>query len=223
MPKISRQARRALTEERRRQILTAAAQVFAEKGFDRATIADIAQAAGVAEGSIYNYFKNKSDLLINIPRQAIQPTVESMSAQIAAIADAAPPPEQMLTTMVQNMIAMVHQNAHVFRIMLSALPTMSQSTREKYLNQVVLYTLTTLESYFKKQIDQGVFRRELNPSRLARAFVGMVLPFIALREILQVETDADWHYDPLIKELVSLFLHGVATQPRSRARKIPVE
>ncbi len=214
MPKINPRARRTLTEERRKQILDAAAIVFAEKGFERATISDIAQHAKLAEGSIYNYFKNKGDLLVSIPRQAVQPTIEMMSARIAEPSDDVSP-EQMLTTFVQNIIATFHQNGHVFRIMLSALSSMSQATREKYFNQVVLYALTLLESYFTKQIEQGVFRRDLNAATLARAFVGMLLPFVALREVLQVEDSANWNYDQLTQELISVFLRGVLAQPNS--------
>ena len=226
MPKISPSARRALAEQRKAQILSAAATVFAAEGFERARISDIAREAGIAEGSIYNYFKNKSDLLVSIPRQAVQATLESMSTRMAAITDESSSPEQMLTTLVQNFIATIHQNAHIFRILLSALPTMSQSTREKYLNQVVLYGMTMLESYFKEQIDHGVFRRELNPSTLSRAFVGMFFPFVMFREVLQVEADADWQYDDLIESLVPLFLRGVladAARVSKQRQKISVE
>lgn len=48
---------------RRRHILEAASAVFAERGFERATIKDIAQMAGVSDGSIYNVFENKTALL----------------------------------------------------------------------------------------------------------------------------------------------------------------
>src|SRR5688500_8480506 len=51
---------------RRNQILQAAAQVFAQKGFHRATIRDVAKAAGIADGTIYNYFENKTALLVGI-------------------------------------------------------------------------------------------------------------------------------------------------------------
>ena len=80
MVKLSSDARQALAEERKRQILTAAVKIFAAKGYERATIADIAKEAGMAEGSIYNYFKNKSDLLISLPRQVIQPPVQALAA-----------------------------------------------------------------------------------------------------------------------------------------------
>lgn len=51
---------------RRTQILAAAIKVFAERGFHRTTIRDIAKAADVADGTIYNYFENKTALLMGI-------------------------------------------------------------------------------------------------------------------------------------------------------------
>src|SRR4051812_32124839 len=55
-----------LISARRNQILDAATAVFSEKGFHRATIRDVAQAAGVADGTIYNYFDNKAALILGI-------------------------------------------------------------------------------------------------------------------------------------------------------------
>ena len=51
---------------RREQILDAATTVFAAKGFHRATIKEVARAAGVADGTIYNYFENKAALLLGL-------------------------------------------------------------------------------------------------------------------------------------------------------------
>src|SRR5215213_10573608 len=51
---------------RRVQILDAATTVFAQRGFHRTTIRDVAKAAGVADGTIYNYFENKTALLLGI-------------------------------------------------------------------------------------------------------------------------------------------------------------
>src|SRR5512137_1432492 len=52
---------------RRESIIQAAIEVFGKKGFLAASISEIAQRAGVAEGSIYQYFKNKEDLFFSIP------------------------------------------------------------------------------------------------------------------------------------------------------------
>jgi TetR/AcrR family fatty acid metabolism transcriptional regulator len=47
-----------LVAARREQILGAATRVFADKGFSRATTREVARAAGVSEGTIYNYFED---------------------------------------------------------------------------------------------------------------------------------------------------------------------
>jgi len=220
MPKISASAKRALIEDRKKQILQAATRVFAAKGFEGATISDIAREASMSEGSIYNYFKNKNDLLISLPRQMIEPTIERVNARIS-LSNATEPlaPEQMLTTMARNIIHTIQRNAPIFRALVSALPSMKQPQREKYLNQVVMYATGTLEAYFAQQIKQGVFCPHQNPRTLARAFVGMFFPYIIFRELLQVETDADWTYDQIIAETVPLFLRGVMTPKQDTSRK----
>jgi AcrR family transcriptional regulator len=230
MPKISPRARRALTEERRKQILDAATKVFAAKGFERATIADVARAAGIAEGSIYNYFKNKDDLLISIPRQALQPPVESVVARMRSAADAPIPPEQMLPIVAKNMEAVFRQNGHIFRILFSALPTMTRRAREQYLSHVIFYVWDILESYFRELSDKGILRRELHPAILTRAFVGMFIPFLLLEQILELESSAEFDYDRIVAENIAVFLRGALAEknapsrrPAKRAHKIAIE
>ena len=58
------------------RILTAAIQVFAEQGFNQATISQIAKTAGVADGTIYLYFKNKDDILVHFYTQKAQQVFE---------------------------------------------------------------------------------------------------------------------------------------------------
>ena len=59
-------------EVRRREILDAAEKLFEQKGFQRTTISDIAQAMNVAQGMLYYYFKSKEELLgVLVHRQAM--------------------------------------------------------------------------------------------------------------------------------------------------------
>jgi TetR/AcrR family transcriptional regulator, fatty acid metabolism regulator protein len=55
-------------EDKSHRILVAAEQLFSKKGYAKATISDIATLAKVGEGTVYEYFKNKEDLLLSIPR-----------------------------------------------------------------------------------------------------------------------------------------------------------
>ena len=52
--------------DKRGRIIDAAVAVFAEKGFHAARVSDVAKRAGVADGTIYLYFKNKDDILISL-------------------------------------------------------------------------------------------------------------------------------------------------------------
>lgn len=61
------------------RILTAAEKIFSSQGYDKATIAEIAQAAQVAEGTIYDHFKNKEDLLHSILQCRIREHQDSLN------------------------------------------------------------------------------------------------------------------------------------------------
>lgn len=223
MPRITPAARRALTEERRKQILAAAVKVFAAKGFERATIAEIAREAGVAEGSIYNYFKNKGDLLIGLPRQILQPRVEDLRH----IAEAATP-EELLTAIARTILGAIRENAHIFRILFSTVPSMNKKLREQYLQQVILYPTSILEAYFQEQIHEGVIRPELKPAILSRAFIGMFFPTVLIRHVLQAEVLDPVDYEEIISTSVRVFLRGVmiepsGTKPAKLRQKIQVD
>ena len=56
---------------RRQQIIDAAFKVFSEKGFATATTAKIAKEAGIAEGTIYNYFPSKRELFIAVIKNSV--------------------------------------------------------------------------------------------------------------------------------------------------------
>lgn len=63
-----------LSRDKRARILHAAETVFAEKGFAGATIQDISSLAGIGDGTVYDYFKNKDDLLMHTIMEGFQPS-----------------------------------------------------------------------------------------------------------------------------------------------------
>lgn len=63
--------RERLAEELKSEILNAAVEVFNENGYEKATTKKIAEKAGVSEGTLYNYFSNKRDILITLFKNLI--------------------------------------------------------------------------------------------------------------------------------------------------------
>ncbi len=73
---------------RKQQILQAATEVFGRSSFDGASVSAIARKAGVAEGTIYQYFKNKQDLFFSIPSERTTAFSEQLDVHLEGITDA---------------------------------------------------------------------------------------------------------------------------------------
>ncbi len=72
---------------KRQQIIQAAAEVFGGSNFQNASVSDIAQRANVAEGTLYQYFKNKEDLFFSIPAQKTEEFSEEFNLHLQGIHD----------------------------------------------------------------------------------------------------------------------------------------
>jgi len=67
-----------IAEKKRERFLREAAMLFAERGFNQTDVAELARRAGVAKGSIYDYFENKEELYLHICRDGIQRSREAI-------------------------------------------------------------------------------------------------------------------------------------------------
>src|SRR5713101_8020277 len=74
---------RPRTEDKRKRILQAAVKVFARKGYFAAKVSEIARKAGVADGTIYLYFRNKEDILVSLFDEVMSEHLESARADLA--------------------------------------------------------------------------------------------------------------------------------------------
>ena len=79
------ESKRRENSRKRDAILEAALEVFAQKGFQDATISEIAKKANVAEATIYEYFENKETLLFSIPAKKQNEALDQLGFQLAGI------------------------------------------------------------------------------------------------------------------------------------------
>ncbi len=118
------------------QVLDAAIAVFARKGFHAASMRDVAAAAGVAPGSIYNHFENKAALLLGI--------VDRMSAR-AAEATSLPPADAnlrdlLITAIRTPLAAMTGETTELFRVILAEILVnrdLAEQFRRRVLNPML--------------------------------------------------------------------------------------
>ncbi len=194
-----------MAEARRIQILVGAAQVFSEKGFHKATTKEIAKAAGVSEGTIYNYFDNKRDLLVAM--------VELLATQsLKDLIATEPPadPKQLITAIMHDRYQLAKERGHQIVPILAEIFS-DVELRETLYRQIVLPTSAHLEKFIQTQVDSGRFR-PIDPIIATRALIGAIIINFALK-LSGLDTRYE-HISPesLIEQLTSLFIEGLLSR-----------
>jgi TetR/AcrR family fatty acid metabolism transcriptional regulator len=136
---------------RRSQILDAATTVFAARGFHRTTIRDVAKAAGVADGTIYNYFANKTALLLGILNRMNETERRDDDLGQAADVDV----RTFFRQYFQQRFAVLTQDGlAVFQVVLSEV-LVNAELREIYVQQIVTPTFALAETHFTRMVEHG--------------------------------------------------------------------
>ncbi len=178
--------RRQLIEARRAQILDAAATVFAEKGFHRATTKEIARTAGIAEGTIYNYFDSKGDLLIGLMMRLS--SVESLNVELVDALDR--DAREFLVAVARHRTALIQQNHEMLQAILPEM-LVHPDLRRRFYRQFALPLASMLEQYVQARAASG----ELAPVDVplaVRAVQGMFLGLLVLRVLGDDVLQARW-------------------------------
>ena len=175
MPEVRDPIGEQLAAARRNQILDAATVTFAEKGFHRTTIRDVARSAGVADGTIYNYFGSKDDLLLGILDRLNE--TEDRDARFAQGAEE--DPAAFFAAYLRHRMSIVWPNAEVFRAVLPEI-LVSPKLRDQYYGQVIGPTMAIAERYFGAQMEQGSLRR-LDPALTSRSIAATILGLLLLQ------------------------------------------
>ncbi len=154
---------------RRNQILDAAAKVFAEKGFHPTTIKDIATEAGIAHGTIYTYFENKTALLLGIFDRMKASIIEENTPLVLDTIDA----RTFVRILYLPLMGLKKDNFALFRIVVSEM-MVNEELRTLYYKQIMEPTLTLAEAAFQEH----AAKRGLSPVKIQltiRAISSMIL------------------------------------------------
>ncbi|WP_100331779.1 TetR/AcrR family transcriptional regulator [Bacillus xiapuensis] len=139
------------------QIIDAAVVTIAENGYHQAQVAKIAKQAGVADGTIYLYFKNKEDLLISLFREKMGHFIEKIQEAIAGKSTAA----EKLLVLVESHFKMLSEDPHLAVVTQLELRQSNKELRLK-INEVLKDYLQLLDEILKEGINKGEFRASLN-------------------------------------------------------------
>jgi len=156
-------------EAKRERILDGAVREIASHGYYRTTVATIARRAGVADGTIYLYFKNKEDVLVSIFERAMQ----RFDAEARRIVEDSTGAEDKLRRFVALHLGLLGQDRDLavifqveFRHSLHVLELLSHSRMREY--------LALIASMVQQGKDEGVFKADLDALFAAKVVFGVL-------------------------------------------------
>src|SRR5262249_1359035 len=193
-----------MKHDRRQEILLAAMDLFAKKGFRGTTTRDLASQAEVNEAIIFRHFTNKEELYSAIlehkAAEAHGPKMEELE-RLAKEGD----DEKFFMALGRTFLARQEDTTFLRLLLFSALEghqlsdmfVTSMSARKPMFN------------YIQRRMDEGAFR-QMNPQLAARSFFGMFASFVLWQEIFGFKKTQPYDSEEVVRTFVSIFLKGMS-------------
>jgi TetR/AcrR family fatty acid metabolism transcriptional regulator len=194
---------RPVVAGKREAILRAAIRVFAHNGYFNSKVADIAREAGVADGTVYLYFKSKEEILHSIFDRSMGEAIADGRKQLEGISDAREKLRRIALLHLERLGA-DRDLAVVFQVELRG----STKFMEEFSAAGFAEYLGLIRSIIEEGQDAGLFRPELNAKLLAKILFG-ALDEMATNWILSKRR---YKLAPMAEQVLDIFLNGVSTK-----------
>lgn len=207
-----RRASRLSPEERTSGILEAARAVFAERGFSDTVMSEIAERAGVVEGSIYRYFRNKRELMFRMAEDWFEEMIAGDETTLRAVSGV----RNQLRFIVHRHLQSIHDHPDLSRLVFQHLRPEPdyRSTRLFALNREYAARVVDVVS---EGIATGEIRAGVSPTLVRDIVFGS----IEHRTWAFLRDEGDFDVDRLADEVVALVWDGLtATVPEKEVREI---
>jgi AcrR family transcriptional regulator len=183
-------------QQTRQKLLAAAEEIIGAKGYDRTSIAEITQCAGVAQGTFYIYFPDKKAVLVELVRELSHSLRQEIGQAIAGLTDRLAIERAGLRTFFD----FTHRHRNLYKIVRQAEFVDEEVYRWYYRHMAEGYV-----HGLSQAMDQGRIRR-LDPECLAYCLMG-IGDFLGMRWVLWGE---DGMPDDVFESMMAFIQHGLA-------------
>ena len=187
--------------DKREAIMRAATKVFARSGYFNSKVADVAREAGVADGTVYLYFKSKEEILRSIFERNTGEAVRAGREELAKIED----PREKLRRIARHHLERLGADrdlAIVFQVELRG----TTKFMEEFSAAGLAEYLGLIREVFEEGQAAGAFRKSLKAKLVAKVLFG-ALDEMATNWILSKRR---YKLAPLADEVLDIFLGGVS-------------
>jgi AcrR family transcriptional regulator len=201
--------RRAPTE-RPQEILTAALDLFVEKGFAATRLDDVALRAGLSKAAIYLYFEDKTALFLGVVQKAVTANLLTVEAMLQAHRG---PVSELIPRILEFMAGRIEETpiALIAKVVIAESRAFPEIGRF-YLKEVIGRGLPLLEGLIARGIASGEFRR-VDPGLSARSVIGPMLLAILWRSVFEPIGAEKLDARALARHHADLMLHALRSTP----------
>lgn len=194
-------------------ILDAALKIFEQKGFNAATTSEIAKEAGIAEGTIFRYFKTKKDILRSIQIKAIEifaPQVISKPVKILKNSENKSEKE-IMKEILKERVMFATEHFPIAKIVLTE-ALLHDDIRQSILDNIVLKAKSIFDEFFDKMAAEGKFRN-VDKMCAMRLFIGSFITLVGYQYLFNVKFSKD-DLDREVDKTVDILLNGLISSDR---------
>ena len=184
------------------RILKAAERLFARRGYGGTTTRDLAQAAGVAEGTLFRHFDSKKAILVQVATNGWVEILTDLLTELSEMAS-----YKAIGQVMRRRMCNLVQNGDKMRVCFME-AQFHPELREQVQSEVISKMTDVAEAFFQTAMDRGVYR-PMNPRVVARIFLGMFAIAGFSQATLGDEASSPRAMQELAEGLTDIFLNGV--------------
>ncbi|WP_308639004.1 TetR/AcrR family transcriptional regulator [Paenibacillus silvisoli] len=195
--------------EKQMKILQSAIEVFAEKGYAGSSTSEIAQRAGVAEGTIFRHYKTKKDLLLSIVAPAMTKLIGPFVLRgFNKVLDTEYESyEGVIRATIENRIAFISKHRSVLRILLQEIP-FHPELQERFQRDILIKVLGRLQKIVAAFQAKGQMV-DVPSMTVVRLTISAIMGYIAVRTLYGERKDAVWDDDFEREATVTFIMRGL--------------
>ncbi|BDA67181.1 TetR family transcriptional regulator [Dulcicalothrix desertica PCC 7102] len=186
----------------RDRILTAAQRLFAAQGFDGTTTRDLAQAAGVAEGTLFRHFSNKKAILVEVATQGWVEILTDLLTELSEMGS-----YKAVAQVMKRRMWNMRKNADMMRVCFME-AQFHPDLRERIQQEVIEKMTGVAEAFFQEAMDKGIYRK-MDANLVAKVFLGMFAVAGFSNETIASPNASPQEMQSMAEGLADIFLNGV--------------
>lgn len=200
--------------ERELQIMEAALEIFAQKGYQGTSTREIAEKAGIAEGTIFRYFKTKKELLLRLASVILEKSLAPFilkSIEELLRKNRGLPVEDLIRLIVKDRLGLFRANARYIQFFAYELQY-NEEFKVNFFHDVIMRASELIVECLEEKQRAGEIRPDIDCHAVFMSMIGNVGVYILWHNFFPGSTKISYSDEEIVNNIVDMVLKGILVQ-----------